>query len=401
MTLSAIIHRFANDERTHRDHAYTFVVLANQWHQQGQPDLLPIDPAQLLAVLKTKRSTLFDWLRQLETFGYIQLQQRINQHQKSTVRLLFGDTLNRTATETVDSAYTPNRTATPQVNTSDSLLIPEIGRHIPESDSNQVGDTPNRTAEYLAIPEIGQQLPVGDTSNRTATRLHIPQIGQQPNQAEVIHTKENLDLAAVSLIVSGLQSYPHRPPAKEVVTSLAHAHVGAEEESIISSPYVSNRKEGAGRKRENTKSETAKRNRDGPLGSKPTDVPFLDSPMGDPGAFAEYVTGKYPDIDPRYYFEKVANWRQNDEPPKRTNWKTTINEFLLRDYKNADLVTITRTTGTPERANHATANYAQSQPARYRADQPRHRPRSNGQPTPESRAEFSQGIDSILRERYG
>lgn len=87
MTRYEILHRFAEDERTHRDHAFTFHVLTELWAAKGQPDSIELDLGELLRILKTKRSTVFRWLAELEQFGYIIYRRAKNQHEVSTVTI--------------------------------------------------------------------------------------------------------------------------------------------------------------------------------------------------------------------------------------------------------------------------------------------------------------------------
>lgn len=74
------------------------------------------------------------------------------------------------------------------------------------------------------------------------------------------------------------------------------------------------------------------------LGTKPTDVPFTDSEFYNFDQFTAFVTGKHPDVDAQYYFDKVDSWRKNGQRPVRTDWQATINQFLLNDYQQGVLM---------------------------------------------------------------
>lgn len=74
------------------------------------------------------------------------------------------------------------------------------------------------------------------------------------------------------------------------------------------------------------------------LGTKPTDVPFTDSEFYNFDRFTAFVTGKHPDVDAQYYFDKVDSWRKNGQRPVRTDWQATINQFLMNDYQQGVLM---------------------------------------------------------------
>ncbi len=85
MTRYEILLRFADDSRTHRDHAFTLHVLTEMWVASGKPTTFTSDFQAVLRLIRTSRRNLFRWMAELETFGFISYQRGKNQHDKSAI----------------------------------------------------------------------------------------------------------------------------------------------------------------------------------------------------------------------------------------------------------------------------------------------------------------------------
>lgn len=63
------------------------------------------------------------------------------------------------------------------------------------------------------------------------------------------------------------------------------------------------------------------------------EVPFAESDLASFDAFAAAFAGtdygQYADL--RFYHEKIRNWRQKGEAPRRRDWKATATQFFLND----------------------------------------------------------------------
>ena len=90
------------------------------------------------------------------------------------------------------------------------------------------------------------------------------------------------------------------------------------------------------------------------FGTSETDLPFTESELYDPQKFKEAFQDheRWGKVDFEYYREKVLTWRdvKTGQPPKRTDWKATIIQFFLNDYREQKLVTII-THATPKSTN--------------------------------------------------
>lgn len=84
--------------------------------------------------------------------------------------------------------------------------------------------------------------------------------------------------------------------------------------------------------------------RRGGRGVRLTDHAFTESELCDPQKFKEAFQDheRWNQVDFEYYREKVLNWRdaKTGLPPKRTDWKATIIQFFLNDYREQKLVTL-------------------------------------------------------------
>jgi hypothetical protein len=86
-------------------------------------------------------------------------------------------------------------------------------------------------------------------------------------------------------------------------------------------------------KRETEKVEIVKKKR---KASKVKNVGFLDSDIGTPEAFKNYLeNSEYSEADPVFYFSAMKDWidRKTGNPPKRKNWKLTFNTFARNDIQ--------------------------------------------------------------------
>ncbi|GGG33977.1 helix-turn-helix domain-containing protein [Hymenobacter glacieicola] len=69
------------------------------------------------------------------------------------------------------------------------------------------------------------------------------------------------------------------------------------------------------------------------------ELPFLESDIGTPEAFAAAFAGTdYELANLAYYFEKITAWRQKGEVPRRKDWKATAKQFFLNDISSNSLV---------------------------------------------------------------
>lgn len=280
MTRYDVLKRFADDGRAHRDHMVTFIVLMELWVAQRRPESVELEFAHLLRILKTKRSTLFDWLRQLETFGYIELRRSSNRYEKSTVRLV--------------------------MDSSTRTLSTEAGRPVPVSDATFPNQTVHRELDRA---EVGQYEPEsnGNSSNRTGeTRPEYQQRGFIPN-------------------------------SDSETSGLAHTHNQSINGSTFSKEVGS-----YGRDFEKGGSEKKRSRQKRTVAARPT-CAFADSPLHDltafRSAFADDPTGKAADLD--HYHARLLNWRdKSGRPPQRADWLATARTFMLNDYREGKLMTV-------------------------------------------------------------
>lgn len=285
MTRYEVMRQFATDERTHRNHLVTINVLTEMWVTQGKPVSIELDYAELLAILKTKRSTLFDWLRQLEEFNYIELQRSANQHQKSTVVLKIGNTLNR-------------------------IALTQVGQHVLKPDCN----SPNRIADQgLACTETGQQLPKSDGTypGQTADGTNDSQeIAIEANQSDFVDKLKS----AEPLLVH----HNNHLRNNFCIHSKGGNEVNFDEKGV------------QGRKRKPKKS-----------ANRPV-CKFTDSTLAELSKFQEALSSEttYRAADLAHYHERLLNWRdKSGDPPERADWLATAKTFLLNDYREGKLVT--------------------------------------------------------------
>ncbi|MGY3091104.1 hypothetical protein ACVWYF_004168 [Hymenobacter sp. UYAg731] len=95
------------------------------------------------------------------------------------------------------------------------------------------------------------------------------------------------------------------------------------------------------------------------------DVPFLESELGTPEAFAAAFAGTDFELaNLPYYFQKVAAWRQKGEMPLRKDWKATASQFFLRDVESNSLVLAP---GTQRHTAGSDAPHAGTRPGAYRS----------------------------------
>lgn len=102
-----------------------------------------------------------------------------------------------------------------------------------------------------------------------------------------------------------------------------------------------------------------------PLGAA-SDVAFPDSDLYDFAEFTAFVTGKHPDVDAQYYFDKVDAWRKNGQRPRRSDWRATVSQFLLNDYQQGTLMLTSCPASVPGKTN-GTKQYVSNAAQAYRA----------------------------------
>lgn len=298
MTRYDILHRFAEDNRTHRDHAFTFMVLTEMWVNNGQKEATELDLTELLRLLKTKRSTMFDWLRQLETFGYMDLHRGHNQHQKTTFRLY------------------PSRTARTQIGQQPGLSSAEVGQHVPNPDSTY----PNRTAEQAEnVTQIGQHVPKSDGTypNRTAE--------SELSTSEMAIPSSRTGLATGNVDKSG-----------SVQRVLVH-----------NNNHLLNKIDVSIKDDDDVKGVQGKKQRSPKLAK----CTFADSPVFDLAKFTENLQAEFPAADLKHYHARLLNWRDKaGTTPQRADWLSTAKTFLLNDQRDDKLFTNT-TVKPPHNAN--------------------------------------------------
>ena len=78
-----------------------------------------------------------------------------------------------------------------------------------------------------------------------------------------------------------------------------------------------------------------------------SEVEFMESEFADFEVFQQFIHEGHPDIDANYYYLKIKSWldKNTAEKPKRKVWKNVINQFIQNDYKNGQVVTITKSKG--------------------------------------------------------
>ena len=78
-----------------------------------------------------------------------------------------------------------------------------------------------------------------------------------------------------------------------------------------------------------------------------SEVEFMESEFADFEVFQQFIHEAHPDIDANYYYLKIKSWldKNTAEKPKRKVWKNVINQFIQNDYKNGQVVTITKSKG--------------------------------------------------------
>lgn len=279
MTRYDQIKLFAADSRTHRDHAYTFMVLTEMWIYQGKPDSIELNVETLLQMLKTKRSTLFDWLRQLEQFGYLEWRRAANQREKSTATLY------------------PNRTADTQ-----------LGQHVPDSDST----APNRTVEQVgSLTQTGQHVPDSD--------------GRHPNRtAEMPPERPKRGFRDLSTAAQPVLVYNNNHLGKNFNTCFKGDIVVMSDEKGVQGKKPPTARKPHRDRQTNTHPKTA----------------FTESPLAGLSQFQEALSAEYPTADLPHYHARLLNWRdKSGAVPKRSDWLSTAKTFLLNDTRDGKLVT--------------------------------------------------------------
>ena len=87
-----------------------------------------------------------------------------------------------------------------------------------------------------------------------------------------------------------------------------------------------------------------------------SDIPFAESDYYDIETFTAHLNTQHQNLDVQYYHRKIANWNdQHGRPHQRANWKATINQFLLNDYKAQQLIFNSTTQIKPN--HHANSNH--------------------------------------------
>lgn len=280
MTRFEVIQRFANDARTHRDHRYTFFVLAEMWADAGRPDQFKPDFHRLLKLTTARRSNLYRWLGELDLFGYINYQKGSNQNKKLTVSFTV--------------ASSPNGTA-------EGLPVAQMGQRSdyassPHETAGSSASVQHGTAEGSPVAQMGQH---GSSPNETAT-------------ATESQKQHNVD-----------------KPGGETATL-----VPTTDHLVSKAIHQDRRREGDEGKRVKGKNQKPRKMLQG--------CKFSDSAIftveAFNAAFATDATGQHADLN--YYHQRVASWRdKHGDEPVRVDWISSARTFMLNDYKEGKLVT--------------------------------------------------------------
>lgn len=289
MTRFEILQTFARDGKTEARHLALFHVLSEMWVSDNRPEVFEPDVDEVARLLRIGYSTAMRWINELERFGYIELRRGRNQHEKSTLAFKVGGTSTETARH--------------EMRQHNGQQGSEVMRELRQHDVKQDGTASTEPADtglsmrQTAIP--GNEGSVNDSSN-SAQPFFVHNINHLVNNSSIV----SKDKVPGDDYVKGVQ--------------------GKKQNQSVERSVRRDRYAGAARHLPVCK--------------------FADSPLADiekfRDAFSTDTTAKAADLD--HYHARLLNWRdKKGNVPERADWLATAKTFLLNDYREGKLVTIT------------------------------------------------------------
>ncbi|NVO30251.1 hypothetical protein [Hymenobacter lapidiphilus] len=291
-------------------HVSLYWALFFQWNASHFAQALALDHASTMQAARigntrTYRATLYD----LDAWGLISYQPSKSRHQPSTCQLA-----NLSGAE-----VPPVKAATEGRSAPDETGLPEA--EVPQA----------LRAEVPPIAGLsGALLPQDSLLGKTSFKTPLQNVGSgtKKNRGEGFADD---GLSGAEVLDDNRRTTPATAPPNEAVPAPGAA------------PKKTPRVErGAPKKMRIKHSEgvpepataDAPRRKASSRQRKP-EVPFADSELATYEQFAAAFAGTdYELADLRFYHEKVRNWRQQGEEPRRRDWKATATQFFLNDAQD-------------------------------------------------------------------
>ena len=302
MTRFEMLQRFAQDDRTEPRHIALFHAITESWNEAGRPTQVEANHNSLIQLSRIGKTTYRKTLAELKEWEYISYLPATSRHAKSC--LSFPAIVSKSDTVkqvTVSESDTINLCKPCSI--SDSGMIKQITT--PESD----------TIDWVIVSEFGTVKPcIVSEFDKIGPFYRIKFRYDNHDYSQPVQVSAKTANGGHSFL-------PHN--TNHLLKELSVISKGDDDEKRV---------QGKKQKREKSKSL--------PIGK------FADSPLADLAkfqeAFASETTYQAADLD--HYHARLLNWRdKSGNPPERADWLATAKTFLLNDYREGKLVTVTTT----------------------------------------------------------
>ena len=304
--MNYVSHTRAAHERLRRQpaarphHVSLYWALFFEWNSARFPAELQIDRREVMAAARIgSRNTYLTTLRDLDTWKLLAYQPSHNGG--STIKMQSLDGQQVVAEVGQPDAAGCTRTDT----TKKAAVVPELIQPV-------VAEVVQLTGEVVS--EVGQHSLLVKTVvvNSTTNSGGGPEKKRREGFSDdELSSAEVLDDTAPN---NGAVPPPDAAPKKKVAPKKKGVRAETIRAAATAGPAEPRRQRGPQQKPE---------------------VPFTESELATYAAFeATFAGTDYALLDLRFYHEKIINWRQKGEIPRRRDWKATATQFFLNDAQD-------------------------------------------------------------------